>query len=105
MTRRILVAGLGNVFLGDDAFGVVVAQRLHSRALPAGVDVADFGIRGIDLAYSLPDYDAAVLIDTTARGGAPGTLYVIEPEVGQAVRELEMHGLTPDRALGWLGNA
>jgi hydrogenase maturation protease len=78
---RILIAGLGNVFKGDDAFGVAVAQRLAQRALPADVEVVDFGIRGIDLTYALLDgFDAAVLADTVQRGEAPGTVYVIEPE-------------------------
>ncbi len=52
------------------------------RELPAAVKVADFGIRGMDLAYELQeDYDAAVLVDAVPRGGEPGTLYVIEPEL------------------------
>src|SRR5438270_10803156 len=82
MTRpRVLVAGIGNIFLGDDAFGVEVAQRLAQRPLPAGVRVVDFGIRGLDLTYALLDgQDAVILVDATLRGGPPGTLYVIEPE-------------------------
>lgn len=77
----ILVAGLGNIFKGDDAFGVEVAQRLARRPLPPGVKVVDFGIRGIDLTYALLDgYSSAVLIDAAQRGGPPGTIYVIEPE-------------------------
>jgi hydrogenase maturation protease len=79
---RILVAGIGNVFLGDDGFGVEVVTRLARRRLPDGVRLADFGIRGLDLAYALlEDWDAAILVDATARGGAPGTVYVVEPEV------------------------
>lgn len=78
----ILIAGIGNVFKGDDAFGVEVVKRLAGHALPVQVDVVDFGINGIDLIYALSDrYDAALLVDTTQRGGAPGTLYVIEPEL------------------------
>jgi hydrogenase maturation protease len=81
---RILIAGIGNVFLGDDAFGVEVAKRLAKRSLPDGVRVVDFGIRGYDLAYALLDgYDAAILVDASPRGGAPGTLYVIEPNMGE----------------------
>ncbi len=81
--QRILVAGIGNIFLGDDAFGVEVAQRLAQRPLPAGVRVVDFGIRSFDLAYALlDDPDAAILVDATPRGGAPGTLYLIEPDLG-----------------------
>ena len=78
---RVLVAGIGNVFLGDDGFGVALAGRLARRTLPPGVEVVDFGIRGMDLAYALPEYDAAVLLDATPRGQAPGTLYVIEPSL------------------------
>jgi hydrogenase maturation protease len=77
----ILVAGVGNIFKGDDGFGVEVVQRLARKNLPDGVKVVDFGIRGIDLTYALLDgYRAAVLVDTVQRGGAPGTVYVIEPE-------------------------
>ncbi len=77
----VLVACIGNIFGGDDALGVEVARRLAVRALPDGVKVVDFGIRGIDLAYALLDgYRAAVLVDTVQRGAAPGTVSVIEPE-------------------------
>lgn len=78
---RILVAGVGNIFLGDDAFGVEVVRRLSGESMPDGVDVVDFGIRGFDLAFALmDDYDAIVLIDTAQRGETPGTLSVIEPD-------------------------
>ena len=96
---RVLVAGIGNVFLGDDGFGVALADRLGRRALPAGVEVVDFGIRGMDLAYALPEYDAAVLLDATPRGRAPGTLYVIEPDLGRARRVPEAHGMDPVKVL------
>jgi hydrogenase maturation protease len=83
MTSGTLVAGIGNIFLGDDGFGVEVASRLAQVGVPAGVRVADYGIRGMHLAYDLASgYDAAILIDATPRGEAPGTLYVIEPELG-----------------------
>ena len=83
MSRRILVAGIGNVFLSDDAFGVEVARLLLSRALPEHVRVEDYGIRGIHLAYDLLDgYDALVLVDAVPMGEPPGTLAVIEPEPG-----------------------
>jgi len=78
--QRILVAGVGNLFLGDDAFGVEVAQRLASRPQPRWVRVEDYGIRGYDLAYALmarPDH--TILVDACPRDEAPGTLYVIEP--------------------------
>jgi hydrogenase maturation protease len=102
-TARILVAGVGNVFLGDDGFGVALADRLARAALPAGIEVVDFGIRGMDLAYAMQDgYDAVVLLDATPRGQAPGTLYVIEAEVDDDGDELEFeaHGLDPAKVLG-----
>src|SRR5438270_10145755 len=81
-SRRILIACIGNIFLGDDGFGVEVAQRLMNRQYPEGVQVTDFGIRGMDLAYTLlDDYDTLVLVDTVSRGGTPGTLYLIEPDL------------------------
>jgi hydrogenase maturation protease len=79
---RVLVAGIGNIFFGDDAFGVEVAQRLAGRPLPDGVKVVDFGIRGVHLAYELLDgYDALVLVDALPMGEPPGTVAVIEPEL------------------------
>jgi hydrogenase maturation protease len=82
---RILVAGIGNIFLGDDAFGVEVARRLMARPQPEGVRVVDFGIRGLDLAYALADgYDAAILVDAMSHGEPPGTLFAIEPELPDA---------------------
>ncbi len=82
--RRVLIAGIGNMFLGDDGFGTAVAQRLAAAELPAGVEVVDFGIRGWDLAYALGQpYDAAILVDTLARGGCPGCLFVIEPDIDE----------------------
>jgi hydrogenase maturation protease len=78
----ILVAGVGNIFMGDDAFGVEVVRRLASRKLPERVRVADFGIRGFDLAYALQDgYETTILVDACPHGQAPGTLYVIEPDL------------------------
>jgi len=97
---RILVAGIGNVFLGDDGFGVALAGRLARSRPRAGVDVVDFGIRGMDLAYALVDgYDAALLLDATPRGERPGTLYVIEPEVDEGEVALEAHGMDPQKVL------
>ena len=76
----ILVAGIGNIFQGDDAFGVEVARRLLGRPQPAGVKVVDFGIRGIDLTYALMDgHDAVILVDAAPRGHRPGTVTVVEP--------------------------
>jgi hydrogenase maturation protease len=98
--RRVLVAGIGNIFLGDDGFGVEVARRLTGRELPPGVDVADFGIRGMDLAYALQDgYDAAIFVDTAPRGEPPGTLTVIEPDVDEGEVVLDTHGMDPVRVL------
>jgi hydrogenase maturation protease len=107
MTRpRVLVAGVGNVFLGDDAFGVEVVRELARRPLPDGVRVVDFGIRGLDLTYALLDgYEAVVLVDATPRGGQPGTLYVLDvepPEAGDpgaADLTVEGHNLDPARVL------
>jgi hydrogenase maturation protease len=98
--RRVLVAGIGNVFLGDDGWGVALAGRLAARALPPGVEVADFGIRGMDLAYAMQDgYAAAVLLDAVPRGQAPGTLYVIEPDLDGVAPDVDAHGMDPVRVL------
>jgi hydrogenase maturation protease len=79
---KILVAGIGNIFLGDDAFGVEVARRLSTREWPQNVRVTDFGIRGYDLAYALLEgYDTTILVDACPRGELAGTLYVIEPDL------------------------
>jgi hydrogenase maturation protease len=97
---KVLVAGIGNVFLGDDGFGPALAGRLARRALPAGVEVVDSGIRGMDLAYALLDgWDAAVLLDAAPRGGAPGTLYVIEPHIDPRAVAVETHGMDPVKVL------
>jgi len=101
LARTVLVAGIGNVFLADDGFGVEVARRLAQRELPAGVKVADFGIRGMDLAYELQeDYDAAILVDAVPRGQPAGTLYVIEPDLVDAESVLDAHSMDPVRVLG-----
>jgi hydrogenase maturation protease len=103
---RILVAGIGNVFLGDDAFGVEVVRRLAARAMPEGVRLVDFGIRGLDLAYALLDaWEAVILVDAVARGQPPGTLYVIKPEAvaaadaAPAASLVEAHGMNPLQVL------
>ena len=103
---RILVAGIGNVFLGDDGFGVEVVRRLTGAPFGEDVDVIDFGIRGIHLAFELAEgrYDAAILVDAVSRGGEPGTLYVIDPEVEAdtvAPTVADAHSLTPDAVLAW----
>jgi hydrogenase maturation protease len=82
MYGRVLVAGIGNIFLGDDAFGGEVVRRLQRRPLPKDVRVEDFGIRSYDLVYALmEDWDLAILVDALPRGDQPGTVYTIEPEV------------------------
>ena len=84
---RILVAGIGNTFLGDDAFGVETVRELMQQRWPAGVRVVDFGIRSYDLAFALADgYDAVILIDAAARGQVPGTVYLVEVEQEQIAR-------------------
>jgi hydrogenase maturation protease len=106
--RRVLVAGVGNIFLGDDGFGVEVVKRLAGRELPEGVEVVDFGIRGMDLAYALQDdYEVVVFVDATPRGQEPGTVYLIEPEIEEdGAVSLDTHGMDPvkviqlSRALG-----
>ncbi|MEU1511037.1 hydrogenase maturation protease [Streptomyces sp. NPDC005811] len=104
---RTLVAGIGNIFLGDDGFGVETARRLAGARLPEHVEVADIGVRGVHLAYRLLDgYDTLVLVDATARGEAPGTLYVIEYDGPGAdpgaVPAIDGHRMTPDTVLALL---
>ncbi len=99
--QKILVAGIGNIFLGDDGFGVEVVRRLAESEFPEGVTVRDFGIRGYDLAYALLDgYDLTILVDAAPRGSRPGTLYVIEPEMDQEAAQpkgvaLDAHAMNP----------
>jgi hydrogenase maturation protease len=98
--QHVLVAGIGNVFLGDDGWGVALAGRLATRALPRGVDVVDFGIRGMDLAYAMQDgYDAVVFLDATPRGERAGTLYVIEPDLEDMDTTIDAHGMDPLKVL------
>jgi len=98
----VLVAGIGNIFLGDDGFGVEVVRRLAGRKLPESVRVADFGIRGFDLAYALQDgYETTILVDACPHGDVPGTLYVIEPDLKEldnpesAPAAIEAHAMNP----------
>jgi len=94
--RRVLVAGIGNVFLADDGFGAAVAQQLLGRPRRRGVQVVDFGIRGVDLAYALQDgWDAVVLVDAASRGLTPGTLSVIEPLLDAECVSPDAHALDP----------
>lgn len=103
--KRLLIAGIGNVFLGDDAFGVEVVRRLGTQRWPDGVRVVDFGIRGFDLACALVDgYDGVILVDAVSRSGAPGTLFVLEPAVPQGMKlEFQGHSLTPEKVLALAG--
>jgi hydrogenase maturation protease len=110
-SKRILIACIGNIFLGDDGFGVEVAKRLMNRHYPENVQITDFGIRGIDLAYTLlDDYDILVLVDAVPRGGQPGTLYLIEPELSDINPEkgaeagrvaLDTHSMDPVKVLAF----
>jgi hydrogenase maturation protease len=103
---RILIACIGNIFQGDDAFGVEVARQLAERSLPDEVRVVDFGIRGFDLAYALMEApEVTIFVDATMRGAAPGTLYVIEPDLQELAEPheqgqlIEPHGMNPMKVL------
>lgn len=102
----ILIAGIGNIFLGDDAFGCEVARALFERNLPENVRVVDYGIRGFDLAYALMDgYDITIFIDATPRGDAPGTVYLIEPDLDELDKldapdaAIDTHNMNPLKVL------
>ncbi|MEV8341792.1 hydrogenase maturation protease [Streptomyces niveus] len=108
MTRAVLVAGIGNLFLGDDGFGPEVVRRLATDPgppLPGGVRVVDYGIRGMHLAYDLLDgYDALVLVDAYPGGGAPGELTVLEVGTDDlGAGEFDAHGMNPVSVLANLG--
>jgi len=97
---RILVAGIGNIFLGDDGFGVEVVKRLAARELPTSVRVADFGIRGFDLAYALQDgYETTILVDAFPHGQQPGAVSLVEPDLSKLDEPeqgvVDMHGMNP----------
>jgi len=105
---RILIACIGNIFLGDDAFGVEVARAMSGRKLPEEVSLTDFGIRGFDLAFALMDsYDVTIFVDATPRGGKPGTIYVIEPDLSvfdspngySETAMVDAHSMNPMRVL------
>ena len=103
---RILIACIGNIFMGDDGFGVEVARALATRKLPDEVRLVDFGIRGFDLTYALLDgYDVTIFVDATSRGEAPGTLYTIEPDLDELEdldpqeMMVEPHGMNPMKVL------
>jgi hydrogenase maturation protease len=101
---RILIAGIGNIFLGDDAFGCEVATELANRELPEGVSVIDFGIRSYDLAYAImEEWDAVLLVDAVPRGESPGTLFLFEPDSGEleqlSTGAPDAHSMNPMTAL------
>lgn len=98
---RTLVAGIGNVFFGDDGFGVEVARRMAAESLPAGVRVADFGVRGMHLAYEILDgrYDRTIFVDALPRGGTPGSLYVLDPEIVATDATPDAHAMHPHAVL------
>lgn len=101
---KILIAGIGNIFLGDDAFGVEVVKRLERMSLPPNAEVVDFGIKGMDLTYALLDgYETVILVDAVPRGHPPGTLYLVEPEAASddetANVLIETHSLDPAKVL------
>jgi hydrogenase maturation protease len=105
---RILVAGVGNIFCGDDAYGVEVVNRLLRKPFPSEVDVKDFGIRGLDMAYALADgYEFVIVIDAAARGQEPGSISVVEPELAIDVANRAQplmgsaHGLDPEKVLSF----
>jgi hydrogenase maturation protease len=105
-----MVAGIGNIFLSDDAFGVELARRLTAETLPEGVKVVDYGIRGMHLAYDLLEMapDTTILLDAVSRGGEPGTVYVLEIGSGDVPgvepSAVDAHGMTPDAVLALLDN-
>jgi hydrogenase maturation protease len=94
----VLIAGVGNIFLGDDGFGVEVAHRLSTLDLPDGVHVRDYGVSGMHLAFDLLDgYDTTILVDATSRGDAPGTVYVVELDPpAEPSGPVDAHGMQPD---------
>lgn len=97
---RILVAGIGNIFLGDDGFGVEVVRRLSASEIPAGVRVADFGIRGLDLTYALQDgYETTILVDAYPHGQPAGTVSLVEPDLDKLedfqADVVDAHGMNP----------
>ncbi|QUQ64945.1 peptidase M52/hydrogen uptake protein [Kutzneria sp. CA-103260] len=94
----VLVAGVGNIFLGDDGFGVEVAHRLSTVDLPTSVHVRDYGVSGMHLAFDLlAGYDTTILVDATSRGGAPGTVYVVELDpVSEPTGAIDAHGMQPE---------
>jgi hydrogenase maturation protease len=104
---KTLVAGIGNIFEGDDGFGCEVIRALHGAPIPDGVEVVDYGIRGVHLAYQLLDgYDLLVLVDAVARGEPPGSVYLIEVPPLEAAESpaMDAHSMNPQAVLGMVGS-
>ncbi len=98
----VLVAGIGNVFFGDDGFGPEVARVLAQTPV-ADAKIEDFGIRGLHLAYELLNgYERAILVDAVPRGDVPGTLYVIEPDRNVAASTPDAHRMDIQNVFGYL---
>ena len=106
MERQTLVAGVGNLFLGDDGFGCEVVRRLSEQGPPPTARVVDYGIRGLHLAYDLLDgWDRLVLVDSLPDRGAPGQLHVLEVGPDDVAHgELDAHGMDPAAVLAALGS-
>lgn len=104
MGGGVLVAGIGNIFLGDDGFGPEVVRRFAADAAPPRVRAVDYGIRGMHLAYDLLDgYDALVLVDACPGEGPPGTVTVLEVGAGDlGTGAFDAHGMDPVAVLGSL---
>jgi hydrogenase maturation protease len=99
---KVLVAGIGNIFFGDDGFGPEVARVLAAEPIP-DVKIEDYGIRGLHLAYELvAGYDRAFLIDAVPRGGLPGTLFVIEPSISDSPATPDAHRMDLDNVLAFI---
>jgi hydrogenase maturation protease len=108
--RRILIAGVGNIFHGDDGFGCEVVRQLKRCSLPDDVTATDFGIRSYDLAHALADgYDAVILVDVLPGNGQPGTVHVLEPDLDQLLESsaaaADAHSMNPLTALQTAQNA
>ncbi|WP_078871978.1 hydrogenase maturation protease [Streptomyces sp. NRRL S-337] len=104
---KTLIAGVGNIFLGDDGFGVEAVRRLGAHPLPDGVEIVDSGVRGVHLAYQILDgYDTVLLVDATARGADPGTVHLLDATEPATPRPraaaLDAHHMTPDAVLALL---
>jgi hydrogenase maturation protease len=101
--RRILIGGIGNIFHGDDAFGVEVVRHLVNDKFPDNVRVVDFGIRGYDLAFALLEgYETAIMVDAVKRGAKPGTIYLIEigaEHLNGTHGPVDAHSMNPLRVL------